>query len=198
MASPLPATQSKKGLPSPAASLSGEKLQRVMTTLIETYKHHSDNGDLPVSESDCRAVIAALPEPVPASERAALKCAEQLIGNWPWLASTKQDLRVYTSSITTIFAAHSLEAAKHILHPVHGLVGQIDRPPAPAELNRALHAHDNRTRYAAHAAKWMIEEAARRREAEERERQGAIARAAFREKHNGKSLLEVAREALGK
>lgn len=122
--------------------------------------------------------------------------ARQLLGNWPWLAKTDQDLKVYINSVTTIFAAYSVEAAKQVLHPVHGIVGESERPPSPAALNQALKAFEDRQRAVARAAEWVIAETERRAAEKAHEEQIEADKRAFREKHKGRSLVDVFKDAV--
>lgn len=140
-----------------------------MSRLIDGYGRWAQNAPPPVPVETCQSVIANLRDQPNPSRDDAKKLVKHLLGKWPWLAKTEQDLRVYYADGVAIFQAFSLAAAKHVLDPVAGPEWERDSPPPGTALRRELAAFDSRRRAAAHAAQWIIDEAERRRAEAERD-----------------------------
>lgn len=144
---------------------------------------------MPISE--CHALLASPPDFTAPTAREAHGLAQQLLAKWPWLGSTQQDLTVYAADVAILFAGHSRDAARHVLHPMTAPEWDGDRPPAPNALRRALSAFDEARRAAVRNAQWMIDEAGRRAKAAEVEAQRLAGRQAFLERCHGRNPIDV-------
>lgn len=152
------------------------------------------NTPLPVTVETLHEIIAAVDAIPQATARGAAVMAMELLGNWPWLTSTTQDLSVYSKNVTAVFAAFTVAAGRAALDPVTGLVSQSERPPSIAQLREYLHQFDNKRKWARHAAQNLLEENERRAGERERDARIEAERKAFREKHGDKTLLQVFQE----
>lgn len=195
MATNLPAeTPSKRGLISSTVSTEPVILERITARLIDAYRQWPANVPAPVALDDCRAVIAGIdnrPEP---TRDEAKRLTRHLLAKWPWLAKTDQDLRVYMADTAALFAAFSLDAAKHALDPVNGPAWERHMPPSPGALREALAAFDDRRRAAVASAKWLIAESARRAEEAAFDAKIEADRASFKERNGGKTMQQVLQE----
>jgi hypothetical protein len=149
------------------------------------------NVPCPVSASDCRDVVAAVATMRPPSVDTAVAMQERLLGIWPWMQSTGQDLKVYVEYIAASFAASSEAAGMEALHPTRGLASVCDRPPSPEALQRFLKAYDDRLKLAASAAKRLLAEMDRRAAEAALDKQIAEEREAFKARNGGKTPQQV-------
>jgi hypothetical protein len=168
-----------------------------MNRAVENYKNWPQNAPCPIPLSDCEAIIEVVNAMVPAGAKFGTVYATQLLANWPWLDSTKQVLDVYVENVMKIFAAYSIQAGRHVLDPVNGLLGETERPPSLATLNASLRAYDGHRQAALKSAEWLIAESARRAEEVAFDARIEDERKAFQAKHGGKTPLELVRELMG-
>ena len=142
-----------------------------MRGLIDAYGLWPSNTPQPFSTDDCLLVLEQFGSLTLPTRDEAKALTKHLLGKWPWLSKTEQDLRVYIADTAAIFCAFSLDAAKHVLDPVRGPTWERDMPPAGSALRRELQAFDGRRQAAVRAAQWMLAEADRRRLEVERDAQ---------------------------
>ncbi len=155
-----------------------------------------ENMPAPVSLQACRDVLA-LPPPAGVTEREGLEVATRFLqANWPWLTTSKQDLRLYVRNLAIIFANHTRDAARHVTNPQTMPNWRDGYPPSPGTLRKELENFDARRRCAERIARYILDETEKRRAAVEYQTKCEADRRAFREKYGDRNILDVIRERM--
>lgn len=135
-----------------------------------------------------KSAIAALNtalEPIGNTDEA-VKVTALLVGSYPRHAV--DDPEIYTRAIKSVFAKHPRAAA---MAAIDALTLRLKFIPTRAEVSEELERLTKPINDALASARWMAKEHARRADEAANERAIEASKAAFREKHGGKSVLEV-------
>jgi hypothetical protein len=166
----------------------------LVSRMIELAGQWPQNAPPPISRVECDQVIAAVSDMRTPDIRQAKAFQHQLLSKWPWLNSVDQDLTVYVADVTHLFAAHSIDAGRHILNPMNlHEACQDGRPPSIPLLQKALSRFDAQCRAASHTAQWFLDEAGRRAAKKRQDEEVAADHAKFKAAHPGKTPLDVLR-----
>jgi len=164
---------------------------KLPATLPETYialvgAPRTVNSALVPLEA-CRQAIADLNAALePCADGDALKVTELLLGSYPRHAVA--DPEIYTRAMKSVLARYPRSIG---FAAVDALTLKCKFMPTRAELREELEALAEPVRLALASARWMAKEHARRQAEADNERAIEASKAAFREKHGGKSPLEV-------
>lgn len=165
-----------------------------MRELLASFQTKADNAPLPgakVCVALAQYAAATFTKPTP---RQSTALAKELFDCLPYLERKGIDLTVFLAKLVLIFEAHSLAAARHILDPVHGLIGREEFISLP-KVNLALEKFEADQRQLLFAAEWALAEHERRTQALAQAEAIAAEQASFQKRH-GVTPAEYARARL--
>ncbi|MDP8997812.1 MAG: hypothetical protein M3O03_12560 [Pseudomonadota bacterium] len=167
---------------------------KAVKLILSIHRARNDNDVLP-SAKICNAVrnetLAGFTRPSP---KQSITLANELLDCLPYLERKGTDLTIFVAKLVLIFEAHSLAAARHVLDPIHGLVGREEFISLP-KVNLALERFEAEQRHLIFAAEWALAEHERRSQARTQAEAFANERATFEQRH-GETPLEHARRKL--
>lgn len=162
--------------------------------MITAYHSKAENDILP-SPAYCQSALQnAAANFTKPTMRQSTALAKELFDCLPYLERKGIDLTVFLSKLVLIFEAHSLAAAKHILDPVHGMVGREEFISLP-KVNLALEKYETEQRAVIAAAEWALSEHSRRAMLTKQRAQIEAEQESFESRH-GKSPVEYAKEVM--
>jgi hypothetical protein len=164
---------------------------KLPTTSSETFvallnAPRTSNGAL-VPLDACRQAVADLTAAVePCGDTQALKATELLVGSYSQHKAANPE--IYARAIRSVFARYPHAVC---MAAVDSLTLRLRWFPERADVFEECERHMKPLLEALSSARWMAGEHARRREEAENDAAIEASKAAFREKHGGKSPLEV-------
>ena len=162
--------------------------------MMASYHSKAENDILP-AVTFCRSALEnAAANFTKPTMRQSMALAKELFDCLPYLERKGIDLTVFLSKLVLIFEAHSLAAARHILDPVHGIVGREEFISLP-KVNLALEKYEAEQRSVIAAAEWALSEHSRRAVLAKQNAAIESERESFEARH-GKSPVEYAKEIM--